>query len=115
MASKLSMSGTGTVLAPGMAAPVASLPPGKTIITIESAVGENDGLLDKDGKPAVSENLMVRCVYPDGFAKSHQVAKPEDLAPRVTGILRGRYGVTGEIKIIKLPALKAGETIEVEI
>jgi hypothetical protein len=105
--------GRGTVL-PG--SPVASLPAGKAVISIEAAPGENDGLFDQDGKPAVSENVMAKCVYPDGFVKNHQTSSVTDLFGKVATQLRNRYGVTGEIKVLKLPdEVKAGTTIEVEI
>ena len=68
---KVTALGTGTVL-PG--APSASLPAGKLVITIEAAPGENDGI-----EGAVSENVMARCVYPDGFVRNHQTNSPEDL------------------------------------
>lgn len=101
-------SGTG-VIVPG--APVASLPAGKNVITIDAAPGENDGI-----EGAVSENVIARCVYPDGFVKNHQTNSVTDLFTKVTNQLRNRYGVTGDIKVIKLPdAVIAGATIEVEI
>jgi hypothetical protein len=102
------LSGSGTVL-PG--SPSASLPPGKVVVTIEAAPGENDGI-----EGAASENVMARCVYPDGFVKNHQTNSPEDLFGKVANQLRNRYGVTGEINVVKLPdEVTAGATIEMEI
>jgi hypothetical protein len=121
-----SKKGDGTVLAPGMADPVATLPEGAITVTIDAVVGENDGLFvrDENGNlvledgepvPAPSENFMVRCVYPDGFAKNHQVATPADLAPKVIGILRGRFGKAGEINVLSLPEeLAVGQTLTLE-
>lgn len=102
-------SGNGLVLPSG--APAAPLPSGSIVITIEAAPGENDGI-----EGATSENVVARCVYPDGFVKNHQTNGVEDLLGKVFGQLRGRYGVTGDIKVTSLPdAVEAGATIEVEV
>jgi hypothetical protein len=107
------LSGSGTVL-PGQS--TASLPAGSVTITIEAAPGENDGLFDAQGNPAVSENVMARCVYPDGFIKNHQTNSPQDLFGKVVNMLRNRYGVTGDITMVSLPdAVTAGSKIEVNI
>lgn len=92
------LSGAGVVLPSGT--PVAVLPPGKHSVAIDG--------FDESG--------CVRCVYPDGFIKHHQVEAVDGLAARVVSQIRGRYGVTGEIIVTKLPeALAAGEIIEVEV
>lgn len=102
------LSGSGTVL-PG--SPSASLPAGKVVVTIDAAPGENAGI-----EGAVSENVMARCIYPDGFPKNHQTNSPQDLFGKVVNILRNRYGVTGDVKVVKLPpAVVEGATIELEI
>ena len=94
-----------------IAALLQSLPAGTHTITIESAKGENDGI-----EGAVSENLMARCVYPDGYTKSHQVKTVEDLAARVIVVLRSHFGVEGDIHIASLPeSLSAGQSLTVEI
>ncbi len=119
--------GRGTVLPPGTFPPKASLSAGKVTITIEAAPGENDGLFARDEKgkvildendnpvPAVSENMVAKCVYPDGFTKNHQTNSPQDLVAKILVQLRSHYGVT-EAKVVSLPeALTAGAIIELEI
>jgi len=103
----LSTSGTGTVTP---SSPITTLPAGKLTITIEAAPGENDGI-----EGAVSENVVARCLYPD-FVKNHQTNSVTDLFAKVCNTLRNRFGVTGDIKVIKMPdALTAGSTFELEI
>lgn len=121
------LSGTAVILPPGSVAPKASLPSGTITITVESAPGENDGLFARDANgnvildaesnptPAVSENVVAKCVYPDGFTKNHQTNSPADLVGKIINQLRSYYGVT-EAKVISLPeAVTAGATFEMEI
>src|SRR4051812_15695951 len=117
-------SGSGAVI-PGE--PVASLPAGTVTVTVESAVGENDGLFvrDENGElvldsgekvPATSENLMARCVYPDGFVKNHQVKTTADLAEKVLLTIKNRYGVAGDVTVTAMPeAVATGATIVMEV
>jgi hypothetical protein len=95
-------------------------------VTIISAVGENDGLFVRGANgelvldngqpiPAPSEHTMVKCEYPDGFTKNHQVVDAADLVAKVMNVLRFRYGVDGEINVVTVPELTAGATVEVEI
>jgi hypothetical protein len=118
--------GTGAVLPPGSVPPIATLPPGPVVITINSAVGENDGLFVRNEQgalvlengepiPAPSEHTMVQCSYPDGFVKNHQVVDAADLVAKVMNVLRFRYGVDGEIAVVSVPELTAGATIELEV
>jgi hypothetical protein len=108
-------SATGTVAPAGTQAAAGKLTAGQHEVLIESVVGENDGLLDSDGNPAVSLRQMVRCVYPDGSAKNHQVANIADLLPQLVNQLRGRFGVV-EVQIASAPAeLKAGASVKVEV
>lgn len=101
---------SGAVLPPGSVPPVATLPPGKVTVTVESAPGENDGI-----EGATSENVVAKCVYPDGFTKNHQTNSPQDLAVKVLNTLRSRYGVA-EVNVTKLPEqVVAGATIELEV
>lgn len=113
------------LIAPG--SPQSSLVPGKYSISLIKSVGENDGLfaLDENGEkvivdgkpiPAISEFNMVTCGYPDEFTKSHQVADVTDLVSKVTTTLRNRYGIVGNINILKSPSeLKENTSIEIEI
>lgn len=104
---------TGTV-SPGT--PSASLAKGKYAIKIDTVMGENAGIVNEDGSPVVSENMMVSLTYPDGWVKEHQVKNMDALMERVTSQLRNRYGVTGDIKVVQQPEkLKPGQTIEVEV
>lgn len=119
--------GIGAHIAPELNKPVASLSAGEQTITIEHVSGENDGLFQQDDQgnlvldknkapiPAKSGRFMVKCVYPDGFAKNHQVTTPQDLAAQVLPVLRFRYGAT-ECNITRLPdSLTAGSTLTVEV
>jgi len=87
---------TGVVLPPG--GPAAALPEGGYSVTIDG--------FDESG--------MVRCVYPGGFVKHHQVGTVAELAAKVTNQLRGRYGAT-DVSFATIPAgLTAGEAFTVE-
>ncbi len=101
------------IVAPGN--PVASLNAGSHTVTIISARGENDGLLDGEGNPAVSENQEIILEYPDGFRKTHQVANREDLLVRMTATLRGRYGVETVTFVTVPESLEAEQQITVEV
>lgn len=113
------------LITPG--SPQGSLVPGKYSIKITQAVGENDGLFATDehgdqvlidGKPvaAKSDHQMVTCVYPDEFVKTHQVVDVNDLVGKVTQLVRNRFGIAGNVNILKAPsALKVDSTIDIEI
>lgn len=113
------------LIAPGT--PQSSLVPGKYSVKLTKAVGENDGLFATDEKgehvlvdgkpvPATSEFMMVTCVYPDEFIKSHQVKDTTDLVSKATSLLRNRYGITGNINVLKAPSeLKENTSIDIEI
>lgn len=72
----MQITGNGAVLPPGT--PSAALPPGDYTVTIDGTDGSG----------------MLRCVYPGGFVKHHQAATVEELATKVTAVLRTRYGAT---------------------
>lgn len=118
-------SGSGSVI-PGT--PQASLPAGDNTVNILVAKGENDGLFqydtdglvkkDEAGNPiaAVSENLTVKCEYPDGLTKWHQVKDVAELVDRVTTQLRNYYGVEGDITVVTAPTeLVDGATLKLNI
>jgi hypothetical protein len=79
-------------------------------VVIQSVTSENDGIMEtvigKDGKskqlPALSQNFMVRCVYPDGSVKHHQVKDADELKVRINTNMRGKYGLA-EVPFIATP------------
>ncbi|WP_020467880.1 hypothetical protein [Zavarzinella formosa] len=92
----MNTTGTGAVLPQG--SPIDTLPEGGYEVTIDG--------LDDSG--------LLRCVYPNGFVKHHQVNTVEELAVRVTNQLRARYGAN-EIVFAHAPAsLDAGQSFVVE-
>jgi len=94
---KLSITAAGAVLPPGS--------------TTHAALESGTQTVSIDG---LDESGMVRCVYPDGFVKHHQAETVENLATKVTGQLRGRYGLA-EVVFTAVPkALEAGEAFTVE-
>ncbi len=107
--------GVGFVLPPGVAAPVSPpLEPGKHAVKILSVDPENG--YDADGKPVPSENQMVKCEYPDGSVKNHQVNDVAALAQRAIGNVRGRHGLDHAVAVSKAPkSLKADTEIELEV
>lgn len=98
----------GAVVPAGTIKPNAALAPGEYEILIASAdpVGSD---------PA--DGVYATCVYPDGWAKDHQVM-PDDAAglfEKVVGQLRGKYGA-GEVKLLAAPKTVAkGGTLKVEV
>lgn len=80
----------GEVTPPEKAKPVAKELGGLITVKVLSVLHENP-----DHKPEQSENWMVKCEYPDGFIKSHQIAKsahPNTVYIAMRNIIRGRYG-----------------------
>lgn len=83
------------------------------VIRVVSVHPENG--YDENDTPILSERMMAQLEYPDGFIKNHQVATLEDLATKITGQLRGRYGVSS-FEFSTLPdGLKAGEITIAEV
>ncbi len=93
----------GHVIAPDKAAPLAeALPPGKIVVKILTVTGENP-----DHPPEDSEHWEIAVEYPDGYIKSHQVAKTASvgtLVNMIRGQLLGRHGALGGEIMTKLPA-----------
>jgi hypothetical protein len=82
-----------STVTPGVIPETPLLESGEHSILVIAVRGENDGLLDAEGNPAASEHQEVTCEYPGGFTKTHQVNTADELFVRITGILRGRFGV----------------------
>jgi len=70
---------------------------------------------DENDTPILSERMMAQAQYPDGFIKNHQVATLEDLATKISGQLRGRYGVGSFSFSTLTDGLKAGEITVTEV
>jgi hypothetical protein len=87
---------------------------GQHSITITAIRGENDGLIDAEGNPAISEHQEVTCEYPDGFTKNHQVASQEDLYSRIATVLRNQYGIA-EFTFSNTITLDVGQQIMIEV
>ena len=80
--SKLKVGGQGTVLPPSTL-PAKKLSGDKLTLRIDAV---NTDLV---------EIPEVRIVYPDGYAKWHQAEDIAGLMAKVSGTLKGRYGVEG--------------------
>jgi hypothetical protein len=72
----MQITGSGAVLPAGT--PTATVPAGDYEVTIDGT----------------DESGMLRCIYPGGFVKHHQAGSVEELATKVTSVLRNRYGAT---------------------
>lgn len=85
----------------GLVLPKGSIPPiGK--------LGDGENVVRLDG---VDESGSLRCIYPDGFIKHHQVTEVAELLVRVMLTIQGRFG-EGPVNFIYTPqSLDAGETI----
>lgn len=107
--------GFGTVHAPGtLPPPSPALKAGTYRVKILSVDPEN-GYYD-DGRPVPSTHQMVKCVYPDGYEKNHQVKDVNDLIPRIITNVKGRHGQETDVAVSKITStLKAGRVIEVEV
>lgn len=107
------ISGSGLVLGPGLVPPSEPLTPGPCRVVIEAVHPENG--YAADGTPVPGEHDMVRCVYPGGFARSHQVKGVQDLLPKVVNQIRPRYGFAEAIVTAAPEALASGAAIELEV
>ncbi len=94
----LSISSRGVVLPPGSSPPAQSPPQGPFEVRID---GQDD-------------SGHWRLVYPSGFIKHHQAETVADLAGKVAGVLRARYGAKS-VSFRSVPqSLNAGEVFAVE-
>lgn len=97
MTKTLKAAGGGAVLPAGAEAPITTLPEGGYEVRIDG--------FDDSG--------LIRCVFPGDFVKHYQAESVTDLATKVVGQLRGRYGAT-EVAFASVPkAIKAGEAFKV--
>lgn len=73
-----------------VASGAATLLPAGTLPTIPLELGSHHMSIELVTNDEIPEALVV---YPDGFKKFHQVHDITDLAGKIGGTLKGRYGV----------------------
>ena len=116
-----------SVLPAGSVPPVGALSKGKQ--TLKIIKSESDGGRDKDvevtnketGEKEIlaatefGERTYVYVEFPDGFVKTFQAKKLEDLVAQLSTTLRGRFGLE-EVNYTKTPpSLDQGEVIEIDV